>query len=426
MALLRTSTDLNKYVAAFLNEVQSSMKTNGYLLEWNKKKYKIKKSKENEKALNEWVEHVKNNNFKEANSVILISEDNKELTAGSFSKPKSGASGNRGDIAEGIFGAAITARFVNKNRDINELDIKNILKRIKSGTGKTRDKEFKSINENPKIVDDVRFYLSLGNVNMKALLDETQWAALSNLFTSSVKYANGKTVQAWSKLLYENNRYNYIEVISDGLGLLGGGQSSTKVDVKVLVDKVPTNINVSLKAGSVKQFGQISGVEFEKQKEFHKKLFNADVSSLENKYNDHLKKNMPEKALYLTYKHSASFFNRSVTNTRNKDNILKHLGKAIDYFATLHEENVTLVHLDKSDAKVYNFSSIKDALIGLSLIAEVKDTAGKPKILIKDKKKQKTLLELRVKIENKPNGSTYVRNIVEKGPLLGDLISFYS
>jgi len=43
MALLRTATDLNKYVAAFLNEVQSSMKTNGYLLEWNKKKYKIKK-----------------------------------------------------------------------------------------------------------------------------------------------------------------------------------------------------------------------------------------------------------------------------------------------------------------------------------------------------------------------------------------------
>jgi len=60
------------------------------------------------------------------------------------------------------------------------------------------------------------------------------------------------------------------------------------------------------------------------------------------------------------------------------------------------------------------------------LIAEIKDTAGKPKILIKDKKKQKTLLELRVKIENKPNGSTYIRNIVEKGPLLGDLISFYS
>ena len=47
------------------------------------------------------------------------------------------------------------------------------------------------------------------------------------MLLSAVRYANSTTVRKWSKLLYENNRYDKIEVVSDGLG----GQKTTKVDV---------------------------------------------------------------------------------------------------------------------------------------------------------------------------------------------------
>ena len=76
-------------------------------------------------------------------------------------------------------------------------------------------------------------------------------------------------MKKWSKLLYENNRYDKIEVISDGLG----GQTTTKVDVYVKVDDQPIDIKVSLKAGDVKQFGQVSGAEFAKQEKLWEETF---------------------------------------------------------------------------------------------------------------------------------------------------------
>ena len=110
-------------------------------------------------------------------------------------------------------------------------------------------------------------------------------ALLKEYVESAVKYANSVNVTKWSKLVYENNRYDKIEVLSDGLG----GQRSTKVDVSVKItdDKgklMPVDILVSLKAGDVKQFGQVSGAEFAKQQQdLWGRLFgyNASIKGLE-------------------------------------------------------------------------------------------------------------------------------------------------
>jgi hypothetical protein len=53
------------------------------------------------------------------------------------------------------------------------------------------------------ILDNVNLYISLAESNMKVLLDPAKWAGLDDLFQSAVKYANGDTVIAWSKLLYK-------------------------------------------------------------------------------------------------------------------------------------------------------------------------------------------------------------------------------
>jgi hypothetical protein len=278
-----------------------------------------------------------------------------------------------------------------------------------------------SENKNPKIKDNVKFYLSLARVNMDALENPSNWASLKDIFESAVKYANGKTVIAWSKLLYENNQKNHIDVISDGLG----GQTTTKVDVKVKVDDTPTNINLSLKAGDVKQFGQVSGVEFEKQLLLHKKLFGIDVSTLEKKYEENISKKLPNQAVYLVYEYVSKQINTKLATKASREKLLSTLGSGIEYFATLNEENVTLVQLNKSQAKIYTFNGVKEAIMPLKLKAEVVDSAGKPKIIIKDATKG-NLLEVRLRAEFKPDGRPYLRNVIEKGDLLGKLIAVYA
>jgi hypothetical protein len=422
MAQLRTAGAgrLGKYVGAIQQVFDISMKDKT-LLQWNNSKVYIKDTKNNKEAIKNFAKLAKSKFTEaEANSIELETGPiNKMCSIGSFEKPQLGKMGNRGDIAEGIFGAAITARFLYKNTDINKQQVKDVLKSL-GGSGTVREKIFKSPNKNKAVDDDVRFYLSLAKINMDALLDPSQWDELDDLFDSSVKYANGKTVVAWSKLLYENNQYNKIEVISDGLS----NQKGTKVDVKLLVDGSKTDINVSLKAGDVKQFGQIGGSEFEKAVEMHALLFNINIKHLEDKYNQLLAKKDPQGALYLVYNYVKDQVNLKVRTKRSKDALLKQLGKGINHFATLGEENVTLVQLNSNEAKVYNFNGVVEAVSALDISCSIKDSAGKPKLLLHDAK-NRNLLEIRVKQENKDSGP-YFRQYVEKGTLLGDLIALYA
>lgn len=421
MAKLRTTSkgQLAKYVAPFLDNASASMK-GGLALTWNDKSIMLKDSSANIKALEQFSKLANSGKELEAYSVALTTTDGNEVTIGGFEKPKAGAGGNRGDIAEGIIGAAIAARFVNKNKDITVSDVHDIIKKMQ-GSGQVRETMYVSENKNPRIKDDVRFYLSLARINMESLENPSNWASLKDLFESAVKYANGKTVIAWSKLLYENNQKNFIDVISDGLG----GQTTTKVDVKVKVDETATDINLSLKAGDVKQFGQVSGVEFEKQITLHKKMFGIDVSSLESKYETLISKKKPNEAVYLVYEYVSKQINTKLATKSTREKLLATLGSGIEYFATLNEENVTLVQLNKSQAKIYSFGGVKEAIRPLKLTSVIVDSAGKPKIVLKDTTKG-ILLEIRLRAEFKPDGRPYLRNVIEKGELLGKLISVYA
>ena len=428
MAQIRTTSpgQLTKYVTALIGEIESSM-INQQGIIWNGQPVVIAKTKKNQDTLKEFLKLSKvASTEKDAYALVLSTSLNKTVSMGSFEKPKTGAVGNRGDIAEGIIGAAIAARFINKNKNITSTLVKEVLSKLKpkkaqNGKGMEGDITMPSPNASSKVTDDCRFYLSLADVNMTALLDKKNWASLDDLFNSGVKYANGDTVKAWSKLLYENNQYNKIEVLSDGLG----NQTGTKVDVSVRVDDQKTNINVSLKAGDVKQFGQVGGSEFEKQITLWSNLCSIDVNSLESKYNALIAKKKVPEAVYMTYEFAAKQINTMLKSPASKKKFLGALGSGIEYFATLREENVTLVQMTNSEAKIYNFKNVANAIAPLDLQCIIKDSAGKPKMILQDKK-SRVLLEVRVKAENKPSGEIYIRNYVEKGSLMGDLIATYA
>lgn len=428
MAVLSSTSpgQLPKYVLPTVQKLQDAMKRRSLLSRGSSKSYAIKNNATNVAAVNEFSRIGSDPRQQKVALAIQLETTDikvKTISIGSIDKPN--IKYNLGDMSEGALGAAITARFIYKNRNITERNVYGVLygmpppKNYPGKKGKFTEKDFKSANENQKIMDDVRFYLSLAEVNMVALLDPSNKALIRPYVMSAVRYANSTNVKKWSKLLYENNRIDKIEVISDGLG----GQTTTKVDVFVKVDDKPVDIRVSLKAGDVKQFGQVSGVEFEKQIKLWETSFGFgnEIKGLERKYEKLVYDRKIPEAVGLVYQEVANLFNTSMR--QREDNTKRKFAQSIKYFATLNEDNVTLLQLGRDAAKLYSFDDIYDGLENMQLNATVTyGKTGLPTLFINDVSSNQPIIQYRVKQEFKPDGSPYIRNYVEKQKVLSEII----
>ena len=430
MAVLSKTTpgQLSKYVIPTVEAINSGRVSTA------SKTYTLKKGTENDEAVKAFLQLGMGGSStqQQALDIVLQTTDsrNTEIKIGSLTKPN--IKYNLGDMAEGVVGAAICARFIYKNRDISARQVYGVLRALeKEGPtnypgkkGKQVEKTFKSANQNPKILDDVRLFVSLAEVNMMALLSRGNENLIREYVNSAVRYANSNNVKKWSQLVYENNRYDKIEVLSDGLG----GQRSTKVDVSVKItnDKgqlVPCDILVSLKAGDVKQFGQVSGAEFEKQTQLWGRLFGYDgaIAGLQTTFDKLMfEDRKPDEAVTLVYD---SVYRKLKRDLEYKsDEILQTLSEAISYFATLDEDDVVLLQVGGVKAKVYKFDDIYNALQGREYNAKiVRGKSNLPTILIESD--GVPLIQFRVKQEFKSDGSPYIRNYIEKQKLLGDLLA---
>ena len=353
--------------------------------------------------------------------LAIITNSKEEILAGKLLKNAEfggagGGGGNRGDMAEAIFGAAITSRFISRNKAVVASDVHSILDKINPAKMQ-QSFSFEGVNKNGKIKDEVIFQLGLAVSNLKALSNPTIRKSLSDIVASALKYANSPTVEAWAKLLYENNQKNKIEIIADGIG----DQTGTKVDVRLKVDSQPTNINVSLKAGDVKQFGQVGGAGFDKQKYLWKTFLGVDVSSLEESYNKLLFGKNTTGAIKLAYSKAADLFNKNLN--ASEKNTLEILSKGVLFFSTLNEENVSLVQLNKSEAKVYQFENLYNAITKskTKLSAKLITSKAWPEVNIQNEKGEVLLI-----VRARRQGETYIRNYIEKGPLMGKLVASYA
>ena len=390
-------------------------------------------------ALEEFLTYAKQNKKKQACAVPFKAANGKMYVFGQMKKPK--VSANMGDVAEGVFAAAVACRFLNRNSKVNTSDVFTLLHGLPSPTsrnkGKVAQQTYKAPNKDTDVKDDVKLYIALASANMSFLLDNKSESALKEYADAAVKYANDEKVTKWAKLVYENGRYDKIEVIADGLG----GQQTTKVDVlvKITDDKnvlQDVDIKVSLKAGDVKQFGQQGGTLFEKvgnkpgYKEYWEKLFGIDVSSKKDAYNK-LKEIEHDTfgAVNMLYDYVADVV-QSKLNSDDAMGMMTQLGRAIDHYATSNEQHVELVQLNRGDARVYNFGNLANVIVNQEWDVEYKKgmgSGGALPIITIHKKGETTqqLLILRVKVEN-IKGAPYFRNYVEKGRYLGTLIGRYA
>lgn len=349
---------------------------------------------------------------------------------------------NRGDVAEGILAAAITARFLSKTKRIRSDDVIRVVTKLNKATsgfkGTTSITNFKSPNKNPKIFDDVVCKVNLAESNMKGFLDRKIYnqSDIREIVKSSVDYANGIYIMDWADMMYTNNQKNIIEVNSEGLL----DQSGTKVDLKVIIDGTQAGVGVSLKAGDVKQFGQVGGAGEDKMKDLFSSLGVKFDKSFEDSHTDMIANKEIAPALTIAYKEVQKQLSR-----KTQPFLRKAISDFMKYHATSNEENVVLVQLNRSQAKIYDFDileeKLKNSKIEVIIISgntdKLNEGGYKSKIGFPKNKIPKlqfladneVLLDIRLKLEgNRINSKgkrvgLTVRNYVEKGKKATELLT---
>ena len=425
MANLGNTSGLLKYVAAMVETFENSMSFSRGVPRGAKPGIvTLKNNSRNRNIINRFVSLATAGNDKQATDLrVEVKEVKRLIPIGTFTKPTIKV--NMGDVAEGVFACAITARFI--NREVNQISARDVMGIIGSLApqpilGRKSQRAIYSTtapNLGVQVRDGIKLELVLGAANMAFVV---KGQGLEQFVAASLQYANRQSVTTWVNTLYTNKRADRIEILGDGVS----GQRSTKVDTKVKVtnDKgqlQPVNIDVSLKAGEVKQFGQVGGIDIQKLSKFFSNIFGVQVDSfIAGKYQE---KTISEKDV----EGGLNYLYEEVTKKLNDINpsIVQSIANGIKLYATGGDENVELVQLSKGEATIYNFKDVGQKLAGLKYSATVTRSGTLPQITVSSD--SKILISIRSKKENKKDSQgrpyTYFRNYIEKGPLLGELIA---
>ena len=377
-----------------------------------------------------------------------------------------GMSINKGDAAEAILGAAITAKFRSGGRDIKSSEVVAILKTVVAQgdiSGKT-DYQTAGIED-----DNFKFMLTLNVQSMKSLrlwIEEEDPLADPKKFAIVRKGVDPKTIKGLQKQISDATEYansnkraitavekakadpkqNTVEVISDGGDATQ--QSATKVDLKIAYDGQTTRL-LSLKAGTVKQFGQGTGGGWDQVSNFFETVLKFRLDDgLKEKFgfvdpkgrNDYLKINYATGPFAKLYSEMAK---QAMEYTKGDDaakeyKLVQHVYDGINFHATRGEEGVTMVILSPSakvaykelafDARLlsalelYNLRVVNEtgsANHRLHVIGNL-NTEEAVKTVGKDGAQKIPTKNILVTLRTALSGGA-IRNIVEMGPLLKDI-----
>ena len=374
---------------------------------------------------------------------------------------------NLGDIAEAVLGAAISAKFALGGRNITTNDVIRVLKDVVATGVAEGETDYQTIGV---IEDNFKFTLTLNSASMKPLKiwidDEDPMGAVGNLLLvteyevaktklddmqkqvkDAVEYANTnkRATTAVDKAKLELEGKNEIRIISDGGDATQ--QSATKVDLKLEYDGKPQRL-LSLKAGTVKQFGQVSGGEWETASDFFESIFKFRLpdtmkqefgfkSSKEEDYKEHNYTQGPFAKLYSEMAKQVQAYTAG-DDASKEYKLVQNVYDAINWHATRGEEGVTMVILSPSkkiaykelafDARLLSALELYDLRVtndvGLSThkISVIGELKGKEavKTLGKDGAEKLNPKSVLVQLSTRTSAGA-IRNVVEMGNLLKEL-----
>tara|TARA_B100001113_G_scaffold348322_1_gene342006 strand:- start:339 stop:1466 length:1128 start_codon:yes stop_codon:yes gene_type:complete len=190
---------------------------------------------------------------------------------------------NRGDVAEIILGAAVTARFYNPpqvHAKITRKHVDDILKQVLRSKQVTVQRPDRQVGE-VQIDDNIKFKVGVPQKAWKFISDKNNWSLVDDLFDSAIAYSNGeRRLRGQAFNMYANNKKDVIFVNSDGTG----DQKGTKADIKLLINGKEAPQQISLKVAGGEQFGQVAGITFDKQIEIFGRL-GVNVKPAEKAFN---------------------------------------------------------------------------------------------------------------------------------------------
>lgn len=342
------------------------------------------------------------------------------------SKDKETELSNKGEIAEGILGAAMFAKFTARRPGeeiglVNGEDIWRVLESLKQ-TGQDQY-QVQVKDANSSIADTITFSLKLKTGPYQDLMNPLKRGLMADQISSAAGYVNNPRAEQYSKYFYFNGRADYISILADG----AASETEKKADVWVAIRDKTGNmralkLNTSLKVGGVAQFGQVGGGGTESLR----KLFDHLQLNINPYVSEFEKLSQTDQFEGLTYIYGimADLLNRKLTGDSTSDelDIIAGLAKSITFFATLGDPNVELVDFDRGGYKILRFRNLAEKLRKVDLRAGIVGGKKRPEVAIYDAKdNKKTLISIRLKVETRKDGSLYVRNIIEKGPLLEEL-----
>jgi hypothetical protein len=339
---------------------------------------------------------------------------------------KEGKVANKGEVAEGILGAATMARLIKRpGTDVTVDDVYTIIKQLPNTT--TGGVLTKNAPEGDSISDVFEFTIKLKPATYKDFKDEKKWPIVAGIAKSIVKYVNSN-VKLYSNFFEQNGRPDKVEVVSDGVS----DETSSKTDVYMVYrdengERRLQHFDLSAKTGTTNQIGQVGSggarASAEKQYEIIRQLFNrfgADVSPIENKF---VAANTVEKAYEYAYKQAAIDLKNKLKGMDDdvEQSFLKQLINGIKYFATLNNDKVKLVQFTDTGYFVLDFKKLdrlfNNDQINLSAAYKLRTGGGTtpiPVVSIYDKISGQELLAIRM---FRSSGG-YIRTYIEKGNLL--------
>lgn len=346
---------------------------------------------------------------------------------------------NLGNVAEAVMGSAVAAVFAKGGKTVSRqdaLDISKIVAVNEKYSTTTPSKDKLEFAVTVPVADSKVFnvFVTEGKEGLEELeIDPAKIKKINKMFDDAVAYVNeSQTVQAAVRKAEDDPRENRIEVLSDGGN--SEKQNTTKVDLEVMLDGQKINL-ISLKTGTVKQFGQESGAGYETLDRFFKSTIGFGLpDDMASKFKgprekDYKKFNF-EGPFAEAYQHVFKEIKSQVDgdNERQEYDIVKAVYDGIKYHATRDEEGVILVVLSPSAKKAYQElqfgEPLLEALRGYDLDATLESGANH-KITITGTATSKEAASIDksdklVQFRSYAQGNA-VRNIIEMEGLLKDL-----
>ena len=328
---------------------------------------------------------------------------------------------NKGNVAEGIFGAGIYLALITPARSISTNILTSFCLRS------LKDKNGIAISgTNTRTKDKVSLSVRLSENNFTALTDSKSLNTMQGEIQSIVDYVNGEEIAELEKTFAENGKVDDIHVVADGLT----DEDTSKVDVYVKFADGVVKYERSVKTGTVKQFGQattggakdtLSTEErYDLQEEFWS-TWGIDISRAQKDFEDSEADFL--QAYDFSYKVAAEELAKLFSTNKNEKNNIPEFIKTIQYHAYRDNPNAKMIKFSKKGYTVLDFTKLDDFVDKIDLKAvynppaERKTSSGdfaraRPEVHIVDQEGNK-LMSFRLYVSEKK-----VTNLIEQGPLL--------